>query len=549
MDDTTSTMIHSEVPGRIAGRSPWALLSIVTAYCAVQAWLIATSVMPADDGVRYMRQAIRLESEPWRDVFRGSEDHPGFPMALHGAFSIARRVGFDSPAARILLAELVGSAAGLALILVAFHLARRVWGLVPAWIGLLAFAFLPRPAWQIGDILSDSSHAALWLASAGAFATALPSGRLGLAAAAGCLGSLAYWVRVDALTLPVGIIAAIATVLASRRWRRETPRKRALAAGAIYVALFAAGLVPFLLARGGISGKPVLRSIFGIEVLPMSLPAPSVCSLSGSSRGSLAMATAGPGGWTADLPSSLWDFVNDLAQEVQFVHVATLLLAAGLAFRYRRCSVAAACLGCVAAVHAVAVVTVRIRAGYLAGRYFLPWLPLMVSFGIWGGMEAATLLRSRGWLRLPGRWRPDLAAALAIALVSLAASLPSLAMHATHQNGFGVMQAGLWLRETLVEGDTVHDPYFFPTYAAGLGSRTVPTAAPAPIPATAPARGSARHYVIVQDRDLAKMPEIARLIQAGALTPVAEFPRRRGGARAEVRVYRWGGPEGLSRPR
>ncbi len=69
------------------------LAVILTVYVAVQAYVIGHSVIPARDGSRYLRFALRLETEPWRDVLRTEVDHPGYPVAAYTAFRLGDAVG------------------------------------------------------------------------------------------------------------------------------------------------------------------------------------------------------------------------------------------------------------------------------------------------------------------------------------------------------------------------------------------------------------------------------------------------------------------------
>ena len=140
---------------RFASRTVLALTSIVLVYLVSRSALIATTVSPARDGARYFSYARELAERPLREVAREQKDHPGYPLTVHAAFRVGEFCGFTSLAARVRLAQTATAVSGLLLVVVAYFLARRVWGPVIAWAGLMAFVLLPRPAWQTSDILSD----------------------------------------------------------------------------------------------------------------------------------------------------------------------------------------------------------------------------------------------------------------------------------------------------------------------------------------------------------------------------------------------------------
>jgi hypothetical protein len=87
-----------------------------------------------------------------------------------------------------------------------------------------------------------------------------------------------------------------------------------------------------------------------------------------------------------------------------------------------------------------------------------------------------------------------------------------------------------WVRREMSPGDTLHDPYFFPSYLEGLWGRTTTAAAPPP--------GKGRHYVIVQERHSRRVPDLPRLIQEGKAALATEFPAEPGIPASGVKVYR-----------
>ncbi len=494
------------------------VLSIIAVHALVQVHLIRRTMCPARDGARYFNYALRLEEKPWLQIIRSSVDHPGYPVLLHAALSAAKVLGVESPPARVRVAEGVSSLAGLCFALCAFGVVRRLWGDLPAWAGALCLVVLPRPAQTFADVLSDAPHALFWMASAGLVLRGIASRRARLFALAGVAGSMAYWMRVDAATLPAAVGVAALVELA----RRRLGGGLTLPSVGSYLAGFAVGLALFVAVCGKLTPKPVAEDfILGLEIHPAA--------------GQLFLANAALPRSAAAPILSLWHLIKDLSQEVQFVHLVT----AGAALALLICGrgkkagategttegrgtgpggifAVAAVLAC-----AAVVIAVDLRYGYLSGRYFVPVLPFIIGFGMHGMVEL-----SRRWpVPAAGNWL-----LAGVILASWACSVPSLVKGRPREQAYGQLEAGRWVAQHLEEGDTVYDPYFFPAYLAGLRGRTTPSAVPPP--------GSRSHYLIAENRDLDRLEAARKLIDDKRAVKVAELPRREGGSDREVGVYR-----------
>src|SRR6266852_4037607 len=57
-----------------------ALLLVATA--GLRAWQVSHTEVAARDSIGFIREAWRLRDQPWGEVLRSSEQHPGYPMAL-----------------------------------------------------------------------------------------------------------------------------------------------------------------------------------------------------------------------------------------------------------------------------------------------------------------------------------------------------------------------------------------------------------------------------------------------------------------------------------
>ncbi|HVR72964.1 MAG TPA: hypothetical protein VMT52_01470 [Planctomycetota bacterium] len=483
------------------------IFSIVLVYGIVESHVIAHTVSPARDGARYLSMALRFEEEPWIDVIRSSPDHAGYPVFLHTIFRVGRAAGVRESAEVILLAQVATSLAGLLLIVAGFFAARRVWGLVPAWAGMISFAALPRPAWQLADVLSDGLHAGFFAASAAFAIRGFNRSSARPFAAAGLAASAAYWVRVDALTLPTATAIALLVAGLAGKTRDEWPKMKVFRAAGLYLAGFIPGFAAFVAAAGRLSPKPVAEDLL---LGAGAGPAGAVVA-AGITPPALAL---GP------TFEAVGRVVADLAQELQFLHVGTAALGLIVLARRARPARAGASGTLIAALvlcHTVVIVLVSARSGYSSGRYFLPVLPFIVAFGMWGLLEVSA------WMRRPGKLP---ALVLAGVAASFAFSAPSLLGRRLHENHHGVIEAGKWIAGHIADGETLHDPYFYPSFLAGLRHRATPSPEP-------PEGSTLAHYVIA---DEGRFPGGADPSRPGE--KAADFPRRPGDEERRVAVYR-----------
>ena len=465
---------------------------------------------PARDGARYIRQALDLDVKPAGEVIRESQDHPGYALLLNAAFRAGRAVGLESPRSLVLVAQVVSAACGLALIVLAYLVAKRILGLMAAGAGLTAFVLLPRPANHLSDVLSDPLHAALWMGAALLVIVGLGRMRILPFFLGGLAAGMAYWVRIDALTLPASTGAALA-FLAFAPGPHRWPLRRAAGALGLHLLGFGLLLGAFVAIKGELSGEGASKAILGDASAGGAL-------LEARARSKLVLAGAG---------ESIGDVAGAVGQEVQFVHLVFLGVAVVAALKLRRLPGGAVFIPAASVVYALLLFAVRDRAGYVAGRYALPLVALLVPLGLWGIIRAGLDLRR---LVKRGRRRKVVRVLVALSLaISVGVSLPSFLGHRPHDTFHGVMRAGEWVRDHSGGDGRVVDPYFFPTFVAGMEKRAIPD--------SAAAAESGSFHAIAQDRDLGNLPGIRSVLESGRAREVAVFPRRPGGKDTEVRVY------------
>jgi hypothetical protein len=212
--------------------------------------------------------------------------------------------------------------------------------------------------------------------------------------------------------------------------------------------------------------------------------------------------------------------ISRAAQEVQVVHLVLAGMTAAGALRVFRLRPAGAFLLSVHLTYLVVLVLLDLRAGYLSGRYFFPLVPFWTGFGMYGLASLFEQYRrgSRlGWISLG-------------IVLSLAASLPSLLKGRDHASSQGTLEAGQWLKGQMVAGDTLYDPYFYPSFLAGLRDRALPD----PLPKSE----GHDHYVIIDERELSRKKDVEKLVDEKRLEEVEGFQRAEENGRKPVHVYR-----------
>ena len=79
----------------MAGRH--SLLAVVLFAVVLHAIAITQTILPAQDGLKFIRIARLFHSQPWTDVVRGSDTHPLYPALIAAAepvvASCRRRTG------------------------------------------------------------------------------------------------------------------------------------------------------------------------------------------------------------------------------------------------------------------------------------------------------------------------------------------------------------------------------------------------------------------------------------------------------------------------
>jgi hypothetical protein len=510
------------LPGETWPAWLWLALLVLIA-AGLRVAQVANTEVASRDSIGYIRYAWRLEHQPWPDVLRTSEHHPGYPLAVYlVSLPVRQIIPDDLPRAMQLSAQLASCIAGVLLVIPMFLLGREVFNARVGFWAALLYQTLPIS----GRLLPDGLSEALFLlfAATALFAClrAVRTASVGWCALTGLTTGLAYLTRTEGLL--IGLCAGAVLLALQFGKQRRRPWKQALLAGGALAVMLVAVTVPFMLHIGAISAKASYKYLTN----------PDGWKMAPAARG---------GAVVSPLPLAVWNFGPDVQPEDRwgwaayalasmfdkgFSHAMTLPVLAGLWLYRRR---AAREPGLYAhALFAVGLLLLLYRLGqsngYLGDRH----VQMLVVAGLpWG---VAALGAMAAWL---ARRRPALSSqlvALALLLAMTAVPLPKT-LARLHAGREGFKSAGQWLATHARPEDRIFDPFAWSHYHA---RRVFQEVERGPLP------HSGTTYVVLENTDN-EHPHLWYLLwpakkMASEGELVQSFPARRGRAKHEVRVYR-----------
>ncbi len=511
---------------------------------------ICRTLLPAQDGLKFIRVARDFHQRPWDDVVRGSDQHPLYAACIALAEPPVALVLGEGPTAWRVAAQLVSMVAAIATLLPLFGFARALFGERPALLATLIYVLLPIPGAIGRDTLSDSLALLVFATTLRLGEVALRTGRRSAWIGTGLAGGIGYLVRPELLIAPmaVGITGILPLVGSAVRAIRERgpseapiPRPRLPdLAGLGLSALVIVGC--YALVKGEISEKLALRIGAAMGSSPRAVRSASATLPRGlddrrwdfsakEETGKVApdsVRLKGSAGKAAFRLIQQWG--EGLAGFAVPIFVLGLIRARtieGSRVGRRLVLVYAVLFSALVVRHATAL-------GYLSGRHALT---LVLATVPWVG--AGTWAWVRGFperYRLNGATTRRLSVAGLALLIAVGATYQVKAMHPTR---WGHWAAGQWLKEHATADEAVLDTRgwaMFVRDGRGYDYWHVGQAL----------TDASLAYVVVGEDELtakSRRAETLRALLAYAATPAAEFPDREGNAGADVRIYRFHRPE------
>lgn len=438
-----------------------AIALLVVLFVATRWYAIANAAAPARDAFRYAAAAERLSELGLVRGLQSIDCHPLFPSILAGMRRILLSVDAPDAETWFFAARIIDSVIYLAFLFVAWHMGSALVGPVRAAAGCLLVALVPRQIEYSVDVLTDPLASLLLITSLALFVSAWRRDHPSLAALGGLAGALAYLTRPEGLLAPIVVTLAAATLDMIGATRRSARHSLALLCG--FVVAWGAVATPYMVLIGGVSPKNSARAIIGQQTAQEP-------GIKGAAAIESAHASTGILDETAPLGAAA-RVLFELAQETRgWLFVFAVVSVAGLCASRRRLEVSpdgvisATVSAWLAVTLCVLLAALRMKAGYLSGRYLMPALPFVGMAAVlgmeifvrmvaraprfpWERTWASSILKRR---RVAFAWGG--VAALGLLLCAPAWLVPS------HQSRAGFADASQWLKDNSRPGDRMLDP-------------------------------------------------------------------------------------------
>jgi hypothetical protein len=533
----------------MAGRR--SLHAVVLFAVILHAVAISQTLLPAQDGLKFIRIAREFQTHPWDDVIRGSDVHPLYPALIAAAEPLVASFTTPGPAAWRTAAQIVAVVASIGLILPIYGITMLLFDRRIACLAAALAVLLPRAAELGHDTLSDSlglmcTFFALWLGS-----QTMRRGDWRIAVAAGLVAGVGYLARPEVILVPGAIALAWFVGFFCDARSQKLARVPALLATLVCALAFVGS---YAAVKGELSEKLAVR-------LTASL---------GSNH-------AAPRRASQHLPRGLddprWDFSPKEEGERIPIHGAgsafgrvlgkwweelcwlfAVMTVWGLA---RQRFVRSICLdrdpndssaierrllSTFAVVYFVALVRHSVLLGYLSGRHIIPLVYVSLPWAAAGSFVCARGIALKLHWNKNARKRAAILAGCAAVATSIVVQMqPS---HLNHLSRSGHWAAGRWLAEHAGSSELVLDTRGWANFVSnhpGYDYWHVRQAL----------SDSHLAYIVVGLDELQARSPRARTLKsllAYSATPVLDFPAFPGDSTPAVRVYRYHRPrtwEGL----
>jgi hypothetical protein len=532
----------------MAGRH--SLLAVVLFAATLHTVAITRTILPAQDGLKFIRIARQFQSEPWTDVVRGSDTHPLYPALIAATEPVVASVAGHGPDTWRLAAQIVAVFGSLGLLLPIYALTQALFDRRIACLAAALAVILPRAAELGHDTLSDSlglmcTFFALWMG-----AIALRRGDLRFALASGLAAGLGYLARPEVILVPfaIGLTWLIGLFRDSRA--------RSVARGPVLTVLLLTTLAligSYAMVKGEISEKISVR--IGAWLRPKQ-PATRLAPPNAARGLDNPRWDFSPKEETDRIPIRNWQYavlriIGKWWEELCWLF-AVMTVWGIVRLRYIR----GLCQDCdpsegemertlllvFAAVYGLALIRHSALLGYLSGRHIMALVYASVPWAAAGSFVCA-----RG-IAVKRCWSPRFARnsgiAAAILLVTASIVVQMQPNHLNHLSRWGHRSAGQWLTGNAQPAEKVLDTRGWARFVSGQPGYDYWHVRQA-------LTDGHLSYIIVGLDELEARSARARTLKAllaYSAIPVKEFPAYPGDRTAGVRLYRFHHPrtwEGL----
>ena len=248
---------------------------------------VSRSILPAQDGLKFIRVARGFHSRPWVEVVRGSDQHPLYPALIALAQPPVALVLGDSPTSWRIAAQLVSILAYLAILPILHRLTLRLFdSSAVADLCVWIFVLLPVPAELGRDTLGDALGLLALTAAITLAEAALRTGAWRSWVGAGLAAGLGYLARPELMLVPVSV--ALTTLGLARKSAGRVANVETLAGPTRFPTLVKLGTLgvaslvivgSYALVKGEISEKLSLR--LGVSLGPSARARPVTTVASG----------------------------------------------------------------------------------------------------------------------------------------------------------------------------------------------------------------------------------------------------------------------------
>ena len=527
------------------------LFAIVLLAAALHAVGIARTILPAQDGLKFIRVAREFQTNPATDVIRGNDQHPLYPALIALAEPWFAAIFGHGPDTWRVAAQAVAALASIAAIVPLFGLARALFDERIAAISALLFVLLPLPSEMGHDTLSDSLGLLASLSVLRLGGVALATGDRRAFAGCGLAAGVGFLARPEVALAPL----AVGITCVAGRWSGKGIDLRPSALRLSTLGITFLSLVGgYALIKGEVSEKLALRYGSGFmqrtatvrrapQWLPPGLDDPR-WDFSPKEEG---RASESPAGVKASLVQLITRWADGLggffglfaiwgAVRARFVRA---LIAKELADDSQGVEAPPKKIRALLTVYLVVFALVLVRhvgmLGYLSDRHLLPMVAVALPWA-----AAGTYVCARG-VAVALRWPSGRGgrAAGALVVVGILAAVVSPQWRPGHRSRWGQWAAGRWLRENARPSDAVLDTRGWASFVSDRRSYDYWHVRQALTDAKLA-------YVVVGSDELSAVSRrgaTLRALLAYAATPVAAFPGEPDGKGVGVQVYRYQRPD------